>query len=340
MSVPALDSSYLGLPLRSPLISSAGPQATTVEGVKALAGAGVGAVVMYSLFEEQIRNELAREAELLESMENQSPESLSYFPDVIPHDDAVSARYLRHLEKCVRAVDIPVIGSLNGSTLGSWTSTARQIEETGAAAVELNIYLVPGATELTAEQVETAHVDILRAVKEAVSIPVTVKLSPFFSSTGAVARRLDEAGADGLVLFNRFVQPDIDIETVEVVPGLELSSPAESRVPRTWIALLRGRVKASLAGTTGVYSGEDIAKYLLAGADVACSTSALISHGPTFAAQMLQELGLWMERKGFGSVDQVRGLLTGPEDHRSEAFQRAGYLAALEMGKQRYGSLL
>ena len=324
-----LTTRYLGLELRSPLISSAGPQSTTVDGVKALEAAGVGAVVLYSLFEEQLRHEAAHDIMLLDEMEDTSAESMSFFPNVIPSDEGVSSRYLAHLEACVAAVDIPVIGSLNGSSLGTWTEYAAQIESTGAAALELNVYLVPGTADTAAEAVERAHLDILHAVKKAVSIPVAMKLSPFFSSIGSIATRLDQAGADGLVLFNRFVQPDI-----------ELSTQFESRLPRTWIALLAGRVSASLAGTTGVYTGEDIVKYLLSGADVACATSSLLTHGPEHAATMLAELEVWMERNGFTDVAEVRGLLAGPDDMRTDAFQRAGYLAALELGKQRYGAVV
>ena len=337
---PVLATSYLGLELRNPLVSSAGPQAMHVEGVQALEDAGVGAIVMYSLFEEQLRHEAAHDIMLLDDMADTSAESLSFFPDLIPQDEGVSARYLKHLRACVEAVSTPVIGSLNGSSLGTWTEYAAQIEQTGVAALELNIYVVPGSTETSGEEVERAHVEILEAVKKAVSIPVAVKLSPYFSSTAAVAKRLDEAGADGLVLFNRFVQPDIDVETVEVTPGIELSTPFESRLARTWIALLAGRVGASLAGSSGVYTGTDIAKYLLSGADVACTTSALLANGPDHAGTMLAELEVWMERKGFTDVAEVRGLLAGPDDMRTEGFQRAGYLAALESGKQRYGSIV
>ncbi len=337
---PVLTSSYVGLELRSPLISSAGPQSTSVEGVKALEDAGVGAVVLYSLFEEQLRHEAAHDIMLLDEIEDTSAESMSFFPNLIPQDEGVSSRYLRHLEACVEAVEIPVIGSLNGSSLGTWTEYAAQIESAGAAAIELNVYLVPGTVDTTAEAVEQAHVNILHAVKKAVSIPVAMKLSPYFSSMGTVATRLDKAGADGLVLFNRFVQPDIDVESVEVTPGVELSTPFESRLPLTWIALLAGHLKASIAGTTGVYSGSDIAKYILAGADVVCATSSLLANGPEHAGTMLAEFEVWMERKGFHDIAEVRGLLAGPDDMRSDAFQRAGYLAALESGKQRYGSIV
>lgn len=340
--MPEIDlrTTYLGLDLCSPLISSAGPQSTSVESVRELADAGVGAVVMYSLYEEQLRSEAARDLAILDAIEDTSAEALSFFPDVVPHDEDVSARYLRHLRACVEAVDIPVIGSLNGSSLGAWTEYARQMQDVGAAAVELNIYVVPGTRGVAGAEVEKAHLDILEAVKKAVTVPVAVKLSPYFSSTGDMCRRLDEAGADGLVLFNRFVQPDVDVEAVAVTPGIELSSPSESRLPRTWIALLRGRVSASLAGTSGVHSGADLAKYLLSGADVACSTSALLAHGPAHAWTILDELRTWITRKELTSLKEVRGLLVGDDAQRTSSYQRAGYLAALEKGKQQYGRVV
>ena len=263
-----LQTRYLGLDLRNPVVASAGPLSQTADGVRRLADAGVGAVVMYSLFEEQLRHEAARDLMLEELHEESFSESLTYFPTPPAGDTGVSYRYLKLLEESVAAVDVPVIASLNGSSRGGWTDVARKMQDAGAHAIELNIYFVPGDVRTSGRDVEDRHVDILSAVKQAVTVPVAVKLSPFFSSTGALALRLDEAGADGLVLFNRFVQPDIDIERVVVQSGLELSSPFEARLPRTWIAALRGRVSASLAGTSGVETGEDVVKYLLAGADV------------------------------------------------------------------------
>ncbi len=328
-----LATSYLGLSLRNPLVASASPLSNTVDGVRRLADAGVGAVVLYSLFEEQVRREMAENARLAEAGTEVFAESLSYFPAEVEEDsaaeDAVPRRYLSLLERAAAAVGVPVIGSLNGVTPGGWTSYARAIQDAGAAAIELNIYYIPGDPRTTGREVEQRHVDILCRVKDAVTVPVAVKLSPYFSSAGEMALRLDEAGADGLVLFNRFLQPDIDPETLAVVPAVDLSSPAEARVPRTWISILCQRVRASLAATTGVEGPADVAKYLLAGADVVMTASSLIRHGPGHATVLLDGLADWMARKGYASVDDVRGLLAVPADTDQAAYERAGYVRAI-----------
>jgi len=334
-----LATTYLGLDLRNPLVASAGPLSQTVDGVKALADGGVGAVVMYSLFEEQVRTQ-AETDELLEELYAESfAEALSYFPTLGVETEGLATRYLHLVERAAAAVDVPVIASLNGASVGGWVQFARQLQDAGAAAVECNIYFVPGDLSLPGDAVEQRHLDIVRTVKAAVSVPVAVKLSPHFSSVGHLAVRLVEAGADGLVLFNRFLQPDIDIERVSVTPGVELSNRAESRVPRTWIAALRNRVDASLAATSGVEDATDVVRYLLAGADVVMSTSALVRNGPDYAAVLLDGLQEWMMRKGFDSVSAMRGLLAVPGGADSNAYQRAGYVAALEKAKTTYGSL-
>jgi dihydroorotate dehydrogenase (fumarate) len=214
-------------------------------------------------------------------------------------------------------------------TPDGWTSYARAIQDAGAAAIELNVYYIPGDPYIIGRDVEQRHIDIVQRVKDVVSVPVAVKLGPHFSSTGEMALRLDEAGADGLVLFNRFLQPDIDPETLTVVPAVDLSSPAEARLPRTWISILCQRVRASLAATTGVEGPADVAKYLLAGADVVMTASALIRHGPGHAAVLLDGLAEWMARKGYTSVDDVRGLLAVPAGTDQAAYERAGYVRAL-----------
>ena len=248
--------------------------------MKALADAGVGAVVLPSLYEEQVNAEELYELEVTEPFEDAHGEAHGYFP-VLPESalPGATSRYLSLIEQAVRAVDIPVIASLNGSSLGGWTDFARQIEAAGAAALELNIYFVPGDPHTSGRTVEDRHVEILRQVKSAVSLPVAVKLSPHFSSTGEMALRLDEAGADGLVLFNRFLHPDVDPESLVVAPGAGLSTPEEARLARSWIAILNGHVRASLAATTGVENARDVAAYLLAGADVVMTASALLRHG-------------------------------------------------------------
>ena len=324
-----LATDYMGLALRNPLVASASPLSHTVDGVRRLADAGVGAVVLYSLFEEEVLKEAALNARLVDAGSESFAESLSYFPSETDQDPG-PRRYLSLLERAVAAVDIPVIGSLNGVTPGGWADYACAMQAAGAAAIELNIYYLPGDTHISGRDVEQRHVDVLASVKDAVTIPVAVKLSPYFSSTGEMAVRLDEAGADALVLFNRFLQPDINTETVSVVPAVGLSNPVDARLPRTWIALLHGRVRAALAATTGVEAPDDVVKYLLAGADVVMTTSALLRHGPEHATVLLDGLSAWLSRKGYASVGDVRGLLAVPPGIDESAHERVGYVSALQ----------
>jgi dihydroorotate dehydrogenase (fumarate) len=331
-----LSTRYLGLELRNPLVASASPLSNTADGVRRLADAGVGAVVLFSLFEEQLRQEAARNAALADAGTESFAESLSYFPEAA---DATPGprRYLSLLERAVASVDIPVIASLNGSTTGGWTDYARALEQAGAAAIELNIYHLPGDPLFAGRDVEQRHVEILTTVKAVVRVPVAVKMSPFYSSAGEMALRLDRAGADGLVLFNRFLQPDIDPEALTVTAGFGLSSPAEARLPRTWIALLAGRVRASLGATTGVEDPADVARYLLAGADVVMTASALLRHGLGHAGVLLDGLCEWMARKRFTSVAAVRGLLSVPAGTDEAAWERAAYVDVLQAANQGRG---
>jgi dihydroorotate dehydrogenase (fumarate) len=323
-----LSTTYMGLALRNPLVASASPLSQTVDGVRRLADAGVGAVVLYSLFEEQLRREAAHNARLADAGTESFAESLSYFP-AAAEEEPGPRRYLSLLERAASAVEVPVIASLNGVTPGGWAGYARSMQDAGAAAIELNIYYLPGDPHVSGRDVEQRHLDVLARVKDAVTVPVAVKLSPYFSSTAEMALRLDEAGADGLVLFNRFMQPEIDPDTLAVVSGVRLSNPAEARLPRTWIALLHRRVGAALAATTGVESHADVAKYLLAGADVVMTASALLRHGPEHAGVPLDGLTSWMERKGFAAVDDLRGLLSVPPGADEAARERADYVSAL-----------
>jgi dihydroorotate dehydrogenase (fumarate) len=323
-----LSTRYLGLDLRNPLVASASPLSNTVDGVRRLADAGVGAVVLYSLFEEQLRREAAHNAALADAGTDSFAESLSYFPSGAeggpgPH------RYLSLLERAAAAVDVPVIASLNGSSPGGWTDYAKALADAGAAAIELNIYHLPGDPMFPGRDVEQRHVEILTTVKAVVQVPVAVKLSPYFSSTGEMAMRLDKAGADGLVLFNRFLQPDIDPEALTVTAPFGLSSPAEARLPRAWIALLAGRVRASLAATTGVEDSADVVRYLLAGADVVMTASALLRHGAEHASVLLGGLSEWMGRKRFATITEFRGLLSVPADQDRAAYERAGYVTMM-----------
>jgi dihydroorotate dehydrogenase (fumarate) len=332
-----LSTDYMGLALRNPLVASASPLSKTVDGVRRLADAGVGAVVLYSLFEEQLLREAEQNARLMDAGADSFAESLSYFPGAVEAEPG-PRRYLSLLERASAAVDIPVIASLNGVTPGGWAGYAASMQAAGASAIELNVYYLPGDPHTTGRDVEQRHIDVLTRVKETVTIPVAVKLSPHFSSTGEMALRLDEAGADALVLFNRFLQPDIDPETLAVVPGVALSNPLEARLPRRWIALLHGRVRASLAATTGVEDPGDVASYLLAGADVVMTASALLRHGAEYAAVLLDGLSDWMARKGFTTIDQLRGLLSVPPSTDGAADQRLGYVRTMRAAnRSEYG---
>jgi dihydroorotate dehydrogenase (fumarate) len=330
-----LSTKYLGLHLRSPLVASAGPLTSTADGVRRLAEAGVGAVVLPSLFEEQLTREANRDSWLAAGGTESFPEALSYLPDASyepwPH------RYLNLINQAVAAAGpgMPVIGSLNGVSPGGWTSYATAMQDAGAAAVELNVYYLPGDPLIPARDAEQRYTEILLGVRAAVEIPVAVKIGPYFSSPGEMAAMLDQAGADGLVLFNRFLQTDIDPESFTVSTGFRLSSAGEASLSRAWISLLRGKVRCSLAATTGVETWADIAAYLLAGADAVMSTSALLRHGPGYAAQLLDGLAGWMHRKGFDTVGELRGLLSA--EYGLVAPGRKGYLSAIEQATHAFG---
>jgi dihydroorotate dehydrogenase (fumarate) len=336
-----LDTSYLGLKLRNPLVASAGPMTQTADRIERLAEAGVGAVVLPSLFEEQIRAEADRDERLAEVGIDSFGEATSYLID--PDASIWPRQYLDLIERAVAVAGVPVIASLNGSTPGGWTDYARAMQDAGAAAIELNIYYLPGDPPPTSpspfspgRDAEQRYIDILTAVKSAVSVPVAVKLTPYFSSFGDMALRLEQAGADGLVLFNRFMQTDINPDTFTVSTGFKLSSPAEATLPRSWIARLRSQVRSSLAASTGVETADDVAAYLLAGADVVMTTSALLRHGPGHVTALLDGLTTWMDRKGIGSVAEIRGLLAPAADTPQPGFGRYGYLSAVEQASRAY----
>jgi dihydroorotate dehydrogenase (fumarate) len=328
-----LATSYLGLTLSNPLVASAGPMTQTADRVKRLAEAGVGAVVLPSLFEEQIRAEADRDDLLAEAGTDSFVEATSY---LIDPDASVWPRQYLDLIGRASGSGVPVIASLNGSTPGGWTDYARAMQDAGAVAIELNIYYLPGDPLIASHDAEQRYIDILTAVKSVVSVPVAVKLTPYFSSFGDMALRLEKAGADGLVLFNRFMQTDIDPDTFTVSTGFKLSSPAEATLSRSWIARLRGQLRSSLAASTGVETADDVAAYLLAGADVVMTTSALLRHGPGHVAALLDGLTAWMNRKGIGSVDEIRGLLAPGADTPQPGFGRYGYLRAVEQATRAY----
>ncbi len=328
-----LATSYLGLKLRNPLVASAGPMTQTGDRVDRLAQAGVGAVVLPSLFEEQIRAEADRDERLAEAGIDSFAEAMTYLID--PDSSIWPRQYLSLIQRAAGS-GIPVIASLNGSTPGGWTDYARAMQDAGAAAIELNIYYLPGDPLIPARDAEQRYVDILTTVKAVVSVPVAVKLSPYFSSLGEMAVRLDQAGADGLVLFNRFMQTDVNPDTLTISTGFQLSSPAEATLARSWIARLRGQVRASLAASTGVETAEDVAAYLLAGADVVMTTSSLLRHGPAHAGVLLDGLTAWMERKGFSSTEEIRGMLAAATSAAGPGYGRSGYLSAIERATRTY----
>jgi len=334
-----LDTSYLGLKLRNPLVASAGPMTQTAERIERLAEAGVGAVVLPSLFEEQIRADADRDERLAEVNMDSFGEAMTFLVD--PDASVWPRQYLDLIGRATRS-GVPVIASLNGSTPGGWTDYARAMQDAGAAAIELNVYYLPGdppptspSPYIPARDNEQRYLDILTTVKAAVSVPVAVKLTPYFSSFGDMVLRLEQAGADGLVLFNRFMQTDIDPTTLTISTGFTLSSPAEATLPRSWIARLRGRVRSSLAASTGVETADDVAAYLLAGADVVMTTSALLRHGPGHATALLDGLTAWMERKGFGRLAEFRGMLA-PAGDTEGAYGRRGYLSAVDRATEAY----
>ncbi len=333
-----LTTRYLGMELRNPVVASAGPISQTVDGVRALADAGVGAVVLYSLFEEQLRREAERTATLEQTYEERFAEALTFFPNVPGTEGDGSEQYLHLVEEAAAAIDVPLIASLNGSTLGSWTKMAQNLADAGAAAIELNIYFVPGDLTMSGAEVEARHLDIVAAVKESVNVPIAVKLSPYFSSVGNMCVSLDRLGADGLVLFNRFLQPDIDLDRVEVRSGVTLSSPNDARLPRTWIAVLRDHVRASLAATSGVDQPDDVAKYILSGADVVMTTSSLVRYGVAHATNLIRGLEDWLDGRSL-TLDRARGMLAVPKDVSASQYERAGYVSALQKAKETYGSL-
>ncbi len=303
-----LETAYMGLELRNPLLASASPLSYTLDGIRRLAAGGVGAIVLFSLFEEQLREAAVRTAELTDGPSESFAEALDYVPQIVK-EDAGPRRYLTLLERAAGSVDVPIIASLNAATPGGWSLYARQMQDAGAAAIELNIFYLAADPQIGGRDVEARYVEILASVKAAVHVPVAVKLSPFFSSPSEIAQRLVAAGADALVLFNRFQGPEIDPESLAAIPRVTLSSPADATLARTWISLLHGQVTVSLAASTGVEVPADLARFLLAGADVVMSTSALLRHGPAYAGELVSGLSGWMSRKGFDSIDQFRGML-------------------------------
>jgi dihydroorotate dehydrogenase (fumarate) len=323
-----LNTRYLGLDLRTPLVAGASPFSEKNEHLQQMAEAGISAVVFHSLFEEQIRREMkTQEHPFLRGAEI-CQEALSYFPG--PDEFAVwPARYLRNLRRAKETLRIPVIGSLNGATFGGWTSYARSLEQAGADALELNLYSIPTDPGLTAQEIEADYLTILASVKAQVKIPVSVKLSPYFTNLMQFAKRLVDEGADGLVLFNRFYQPDIDLESFEVNPSIHLSASSDIRLPMRWVALLSGRISASLAASSGIHTGIDALKLVLAGADVTMLCSALLTRGIPQIRVIEHEMCDWLDAHGYETLAPLRGLLSQRNCPDPSAFERAQYMRAI-----------
>jgi dihydroorotate dehydrogenase (fumarate) len=320
-----LRTSYLGLELRNPLVASASPLTGHLEILRQMEEAGASAVVVPSLFEEQLeRDELAVRGYFDFGMD-QFVKSLSELSALDDYNTG-PANYLGKIKQAKKALSIPVIGSLNGVGVGNWARHARLLEEAGADAVELNVYFVPTDPLATAFQVEQRYLDLVAAVREALTVPLAVKLGPYFSSLPNLARRLVEVGANGLVLFNRFLQPDIALETLRIHPRLALSTSAELRLPLRWIAILRPQLPISLAASTGVQTSKDVLKLLLVGADVIMTTSALLRNGPAYLRTLLDGLPGWLEERGFGSLEQVKGILSLRNCPDPAACERANYV--------------
>lgn len=327
-----LTTTYLGLKLKNPLVPSASPLSHTLDSMKRMEEAGAAAIVMYSLFEEQIIHETAELNYYLNYGSESFFEARSYFPDV--HDYNLGPEeYIDLLRKAKKSLGIPVIGSLNGVTAGGWVRYAKKMEDAGADAVELNVYYIPTDPTISSESVEERYLEVLNEVKRAVKIPVAMKLSPFISALSNFSRRLDMAGVNGLVLFNRFYQPDIDLEALEVRPGVVLSQSSDSRLPLRWIAILKGNINASLAATSGVHTADDVLRLIMAGADVTMMCSSLLMHGPKHITDVLRAIDQWMINHEYVSISQMKGSMSQKSVADPSAFERANYMKALNQYK-------
>ncbi len=320
---------YMDLELRSPLVVSANPLSQKVANIVAMEDAGAGAVVLFSLFEEQIRQEAAMVDEVYRATTNAFAEASDFFPSL--EDYAVGpGQYLEIIRQAKEQTSIPIIASLNGVTPEGWIEYAKDIEQAGADALEINVYFIPADIRLRPDEVEQRYVDIVTMVRETISIPIAVKLNPYFSAIGNTALRLQEAGADALVLFNRFYQPDFDIEELKAVPNLDLSEPSEIRLPLLWIAVLYGRIPVSLAATTGVHGAREMIKYLLAGADVAMVASAILKNGIPWIGAILDDLETYMDAMNFISVGAFKGSMSQRHISDPTAYERSNYIQIVD----------
>ncbi len=333
--MPDLHTNYLGLSLRSPLAASAGPYTSQLDRIEELEQAGASAIVLPSLFEEQIEHETAEIDRLFTVHDDSFNEAASFFPEVNDYDSALD-RYLGLVEGAALRVDVPVIASLNGSNIGGWVKYARLLEGAGAAAVELNLYTVAANPDISGASIEAEHLELVALVVEELSVPVAVKISPYYSSVSSFVLGLQGAGAAGVVMFNRFYSPDLDLETLEVMPRIALSTPEELRLPLRWIGIVREQLTMSIAGSTGVHTGFDAAKLILAGADVAMTTSSLLHHGPGHLATIEAQLVDWMTEHDYDSVGQMRGAVASHSATDPAAYERANYIGNLASYTSRF----
>ena len=318
--------------LRSPIVVSACTLSEDVDNILRMEDSGAGAVVMFSMFEEQIRKEEAQMKSIVQSTSNVFAEASDYFPDMDEYHVA-TYNYLETIRKAKQRVHIPIIGSLNGITPQGWMDYGQQLEQAGADALEINIFYIPADVRLSGAEVEQRYLDIIGLLKKTVKIPIAVKMNPYFSAMGHMALQMQDAGADGLVLFNRFYQPDYDIHQLKVVHDMAYSEATEIRLPLLWIAILSGQLNASLAATTGVQSAREVIKYLLAGADVTMTASALYKNGISYISTMERVLLQWMESMGFESLDYFKGSMNQSNVSDPTAYERANYIRILESVK-------
>ncbi len=331
-----ISTKYLGLDLANPLVASASPLTSKLDTLVQLEEAGASAAVLPSLFEEQIEHDSWAVHDLYEYGSAISPEAFGgYVPEMDTYNTGPE-HYLELLAKAKDNLTIPVIASLNGMSPGGWTKYAKTIEDAGADALELNVYRVATDINMTGSEIEQGYIQLVEDIKSTISIPLAVKISPYFSSLASMCRRLVEAGADGLVLFNRFYQPDINLDELKVKPDIVLSSPVNLRLPLRWTAILRGRIDASLATSSGVHTGEDVVKLLLAGADVTQMASALLKYGPSHLATVLFEMESWFSEREYTSIEQGKGSLSQVSAGDPEAFERTNYMRSLVTYSSRY----
>ena len=324
-----LSTKYMGLKLKNPIVPSASPLSRDLATIKLMEEVGAAAVVLESLFEEQIIHEKNEMDHFLTQGTESFAEALSYFPDKDVYNFGPE-EYLEHIRKVKKSINIPVIASLNGVSTGGWIDYARKIQQAGANALELNTYYLATDPNKDGKLIEDNYIDVLKAVKGAVTIPVAMKLSPYFTSMAAMAKRFDQAGADALVLFNRFYQPDIDLESLKVVPNLVLSTSESMRLPLRWVAILHGKVKASIAATTGIHTADDVLKMIMVGADVTMVCAALFQKGIKHISKILADMKKWMEEHEYESITQMKGSMSHKAVAEPAAYERANYMKVLK----------